>query len=148
VHEERRSCALLISLEHLDAFRESYGFVASDDVLRRVQLDDPQYDARAECGDDFLGHIGPVDFVLTVAPANLSALVERLQSRLDHRWITFIRSRIGSRLRNAKDRLAVKMSEMPLAAGGHISNVEQLKSSCCAGKNRNSIAYHGRHSNL
>ena len=29
----------LISLENLDVFRESYGFVASDDVLRAVEFD-------------------------------------------------------------------------------------------------------------
>ena len=118
---------LLISLEHLDAFRESYGFVASDDVLRAFSLMILNTMRELNGGDDFLGHIGPVDFVLTVAPANLSALVERLQSRLDQSLDYFYPIKDREQAAKRKDRLAVKMSEMPLAAGGHISNVEQLK---------------------
>ena len=77
--------------------------------------------------DDFVGHIGPADFVLTVAPANLSALYERLQSRLDQSLDYFYPIKDREQAAKRRDRLAVKMSEMPLVAGERISNAEQLK---------------------
>ena len=118
---------LLVSLEHLDTFRESYGFVASDDVLRAFSLMIVNTMRELNSGDDFLGHIGPADFILAVAPSNLSALYERLHSRLDQSLDYFNPIKDREQAAKRKDRLAVRMSEMPLAAGGHISNAEQLK---------------------
>ncbi len=118
---------LLISLEHLDVFREAYGFVASNDVLRAFSLMIVNTIRELNSGDDFLGHIGPTDFVLTVAPANLSALYERLQSRLDQSLDYFYPIKDREQAAKRKERLAVRMSEMPLAASGRVSNAEQLK---------------------
>jgi DNA-binding response OmpR family regulator len=118
---------LLISLEHLDAFREAYGFVASDDVLRAFSLMIVNTMRELDGSGDFLGHIGPADFVLTVAPANLSALVERLQSRLDQSLDYFYPIKDRDQASKHKDRLEVRMSEMPLTGGVHFKNVEQLK---------------------
>lgn len=118
---------LLISLEHLDVFREAYGFVASDDVLRAFSLMIVNTMHELNSGDDFLGHIGPTDFVLTVAPADLSALYERLQSRLDQSLDYFYPIKDREQAAKRKDRLAVRMFDMPLAAGGRFSNAEQLK---------------------
>lgn len=52
---------LHICIHHLDAFREAYGFVASDDVLRAISL--MIHNTMKETGspDDFLGHISPTD---------------------------------------------------------------------------------------
>jgi len=74
---------LIISLENLDAFRESYGFVASDDVLRAVSL--MIHNARKEIGnpDDFLGHLGTTDFVLITTPDKAANLKDRIHSRLE-----------------------------------------------------------------
>jgi DNA-binding response OmpR family regulator len=74
---------LIVSLENLDAFRESYGFVASDDVLRAVSL--MIHNARKEMGgsEDFLGHVGQTDFVLITTPDRASNLQERIHSRLE-----------------------------------------------------------------
>ena len=118
---------LLVSLEHLDTFREAYGFVASDDVLRAFSLMIVNTMRELNGGDDFLGHIGPADFVLTVAPANLSALHERLQSRLDQSLDYFYPIKDREQAAKRKDCLAVRMSDLPLAVGGRITNVEQLK---------------------
>ena len=118
---------LLVSLEHLDSFRESYGFVASDDVLRAFSLMIVNTMRQFSSGDDFLGHIGPADFVMTVAPANLSTLYERLHSRLDQSLDYFYPIKDRDQTSKRKDRLVVRMSEMPLAAGGHFKSAEQLK---------------------
>ena len=107
---------LLISLEHLDAFREAYGFVASDDVLRAFSLMIVNTMRELNSGDDFLGHIGPADFVLTVAPSNLSALYERLRSRLDQSLDYFYPIKDREQASKRKDRLMVRMADLPLAA--------------------------------
>jgi hypothetical protein len=54
-------------------------------------------------------------------------LYERLHSRLDQSLDYFYPIKDREQAAKRKDRLAVRMSEMPLAAGGHISNAEQLK---------------------
>lgn len=78
---------LVVSLRGLAAFRESYGFVASDDVLRVISL--TLAGASDEiCGEDgFCGHLDDDLFVL-VAPARLAAalsdrIAERLHGTLD-----------------------------------------------------------------
>ncbi|HEY9152997.1 MAG TPA: response regulator [Anaerolineales bacterium] len=118
---------LLVSLEYLDEFREAYGFVASDDVLRAFSLMIVNTMRELNGSDDFLGHIGAADFVLTVAPSNLSALYERLHSRLDQSLDYFYPIKDREQASKRKDRLAVKMSEMPLSGAGRFSNAEQLK---------------------
>lgn len=74
---------LLISLNNLEYFREDYGFVASDDVLRAVSL--MIHNAIREPGspNDFLGQLTPTDFLLVVHPNDLNDLRERIRSRLE-----------------------------------------------------------------
>ena len=62
---------LHICINHLDAFRESYGFVASDDVLRAISLMIQNTLKEGGTAEDFLGHISPTDFVVVVPPSNL-----------------------------------------------------------------------------
>jgi DNA-binding response OmpR family regulator len=79
-----RTWALLgITLENLDAFRETYGFVASDDVLRAISL--MIHNAVREIGNpsDFIGQVSPNEFLLVTTPGALPALTERIRSRLD-----------------------------------------------------------------
>jgi DNA-binding response OmpR family regulator len=73
---------LIISLENLDIFRESYGFVASDDVIRAVGL--MVRNTLKELGEqeDFLGHLGPTDLVLISETEQAGALQENINSRL------------------------------------------------------------------
>ena len=74
---------LIVSLENLDFFREAYGFVASDDVLRAVSL--MVHNARKEIGspEDFLGHLSATDFVLITTPERAGNLQDRIRSRLE-----------------------------------------------------------------
>jgi DNA-binding response OmpR family regulator len=61
----KSGAALLhISISHLDSFRESYGFVASDDVLRAISLMIHNTMKEVGAAEDFLGHISPTDFVV------------------------------------------------------------------------------------
>lgn len=80
---EHRWAILLVSLKNLDNFREQYGFVASDDVLRAVSL--MIHNALRDLGGpkDFLGQLGATDFVLFTRLNTLGALIERIQTRLE-----------------------------------------------------------------
>jgi PleD family two-component response regulator len=79
---EKSWALLLVSLLHLDVFSESYGFVASDDVLRAVGL--MIRNAVRELGgpNDFVGQAGPTDFLVVTSPNSLAALSERIRARL------------------------------------------------------------------
>lgn len=74
---------LLVSLHHVDAFRDAYGFVATDDVLRANGL--MIQNAVRELGSpsDFIGQFSPVEFILVTSPAGMEALSERIRSRLE-----------------------------------------------------------------
>lgn len=74
---------LLVSIQNLDFFREVYGFVASDDLLRAASL--MLHDAVNEVGapNDFIGHLGPADFILVVEPESVSGLKDRMHKRLE-----------------------------------------------------------------
>jgi len=117
---------LLVSLENLDAFREAYGFVASDDVLRAVSL--MIYNAMREVGapDDFLGHLTPSDFVLVVAPENLTAMKKRIQSRLEQSLDYFYPIRDREAALKMPSRLSLRIAEIPLLQE-KFDNVEALK---------------------
>ena len=118
---------LLVALENLEVFREAYGFVASDDVLRAFSLMIVNTMRELHNGGNFLGHIGTTDFVLTVAPGDLSALYERLHSRLNQALDYFYPVKDRELAMKRKDHLAIKLVEMPFMADGRFSSAEQLK---------------------
>ncbi len=78
VDERLREClqsqewaALVVSIANLAEFREAYGFVASDDVLRAVSL--MIHNAMRGLGgaSDFIGQLGDTEFLLITGPNNL-----------------------------------------------------------------------------
>ena len=117
---------LLVSLENLDAFREIYGFVASDDVLRAFSV--MIHNTMTEVGakDDFLGHLGPAEFVLATQSLNLPALQERLRSRLTQSLDYFYPVKDRERVSQRSDKLGVKMSDMSTVKG-RFTSVDKLK---------------------
>lgn len=117
---------LLVSLENLDAFREAYGFVASDDVLRAVSL--MIYNAMREVGspDDFLGHLTPSDFVLVITPGNLTAMKKRIRSRLEQSLDYFYPIRDRETALKMPNRLSLKISEIS-SLQEKFDNVDALK---------------------
>ncbi|HXF83857.1 MAG TPA: response regulator [Anaerolineales bacterium] len=117
---------LHISINHLDAFRESYGFVASDDVLRAISL--MIHNTMKETGstDDFLGHISPTDFVVVISPEHLAPFQERIRSRLEQSLDYFYPIRDREQAATNPKRLSIKVTEVP-SVFGRFSTVEQLK---------------------
>jgi DNA-binding response OmpR family regulator len=85
---------LALTLHNLGHFRELYGFVAADDVLRAVALmirsAIREQDSSDEC---FIGHIGPESFVVSAPPPLLNDVRERLEARLNQSWAYFYPAR-------------------------------------------------------
>ena len=117
---------LLISLENLQAFRELYGFVASDDVLRAVSL--MVVNAMREVGntDGFLGHITATEFVLSISPANLPVLNEKIINRLEQSLDYFYPIRDRDQAGSWPDRLSVKTAQL-LSLSEKFQTAEDLK---------------------
>jgi len=117
---------LLVSIINLDIFRDAYGFVASDDVLRAISL--MVHNAMREGGDsdDFAGHLTPTDFVLMVSPGKLSALQARVSTRLEQSLDYFYPIKDRDQASKSKNRLIIKVVEVPSETGG-FNDVDTLK---------------------
>ena len=72
---------LQISIEHLSAFKDVYGFVASDEVLRFSALLLNEIDDNLGTFNDFIGHASSDTFVLITMANNVQPLVEQLRQR-------------------------------------------------------------------
>ena len=117
---------LHICIHHLDSFREAYGFVASDDVLRAISLMIHNTIKENGSTDDFLGHISPTDFVVVISPASLPAFEERIRSRLEQSLDYFYPIKDREQATKQPDRLSIQISEVP-SVYGRFSSVDQLK---------------------
>ena len=117
---------LHISISHLDSFRESYGFVASDDVLRAISLMIQNTMKETGSTDDFLGHISPTDFVIVSTPSNLPPFQDRIRSRLEQSLDYFYPIKDREQASKSPKRLSVKILEVP-SVFGRYSSVDQLK---------------------
>ncbi len=117
---------LHISINNLDSFREAYGFVASDDVLRAISL--MIHNTMKETGspEDFLGHMSPTDFAVVISPSNLVPFQERIKSRLEQSLDYFYPIKDREQVSQRQDRLAIEISEIPSVFGRYTS-VDQLK---------------------
>jgi PleD family two-component response regulator len=117
---------LLVSLDNLNAFREDYGFVASDDVLRAFSV--MIHNTMAEVGaqEDFIGHLGPAEVVMVIQSASLPVIQERLHSRLTQSLDYFYPIEDREAVTKRPHRLGVKMIDMPFVKG-RFASVEQLK---------------------
>lgn len=82
LYSEDKWALLLVSINSLGKFREMYGFVAADDVLRAVTL--MVRNAVREHGKetDFIGHLNGDDFLIITAPESVSKIRERIESRI------------------------------------------------------------------
>jgi DNA-binding response OmpR family regulator len=124
--QKKKWSLFLVSILNLDVFRDAYGFVASDDVLRAISL--MIHNAMREVGDadDFVGHLTPTDFVLMVYPGKLSAMQERVRTRLEQSLDYFYPIKDRDQASKRNDRLVIKVIPVP-AEGGSFSGVDALK---------------------
>ncbi|MGE5249313.1 MAG: response regulator [Bacteroidota bacterium] len=116
---------LLISLENMDAFREAYGFVASDDVLRAFSMMITNTLPEIDEACDFIGHLSPTEFVVAVPAVDMPALQERLRTRLEQSVDYFYPIRDREKTARRGDRLVVKIAGMQ--PGLRLEGADQIK---------------------
>ena len=102
---------LYISIQNMGTFREAYGFVASDDVLRAISLMIVNTLREFSRPDDFLGHLSATDLVLVVPPSSLQVLRDKLKSRLDQSVEYFYPLKDREQVAKRPDRLGAKLAE-------------------------------------
>jgi GGDEF domain-containing protein len=117
---------LHISILNLQSFRDAYGFVASDDVLRAISLMILNTLKETGSPEDFLGHIGPSDFVVVLSPETLLPFQEKIKARLEQSLDYFYPLSDREQASKKADRLAIHVAEMP-SVYGKFSSVDQLK---------------------
>ncbi len=117
---------LFTSIENMDAFREAYGFVASDDVLRAISLMIVNTMREVSRPEDFLGHLTATDFIIVLPPANLAALSEKLRSRLEQSMEYFYPIKDREQMAKRKDRLGTKLAEVA-SLKGKFATLDQAK---------------------
>ena len=106
------SALLFISIENMSVFREAYGFVASDDVLRAVSLMIVNTMREFSRPEDFLGHVSSTEFILVVPPSNLAALSDKLRSRMEQSVEYFYPIKDREQISKRADRLGAKLAEI------------------------------------
>ncbi len=68
-------------LEYYDPFKEVYGFVAGDEVLRFTALLIREVVDEVGAATDFIGHPGGENFIIIANDANAAAIRDRLKAR-------------------------------------------------------------------
>ncbi len=129
VSQSGKSWALLtIGIQGLEAFGDQYGFIASDDVLRAVTL--MVNNAIREVGNesDFIGHLGPHEFVIITDAEHLPAIRERIEVRIKQSMEYFypLKDRDEARKAMAENRLQLVVGQV-LSTEGPFPDLSALK---------------------
>jgi PleD family two-component response regulator len=120
---------LFIGIKNLSGFRELYGFVAADDVLRAVSL--MVKNAVREHGreEDFVGHIEPEAFVIITTPQLVAQIREKIESRIRQSREYFYPLKDREKVREAMDADHLKLIGGQLDhTTGSYQTLEELKS--------------------
>lgn len=78
-----------IRLNHFEPFKEAYGFVASDDVLRFTGMLIGEVLDELGSVSDFIGHIGGDNFMVLTAEENSIGIRHRLTTRFNEEVLTY-----------------------------------------------------------
>lgn len=118
---------MLVTVGNWEAFREAYGFVASDDVLRAVSLM-VQNSLRDEGSEsDFLGHFSPTEFILITTPDHVANLTDRISNRLAQSIDYFYPVKDREADSPIPNRLHIKVTELDRAAAHSLQDLDSLK---------------------
>lgn len=117
---------LLVSIINMESFREAYGFVASDDVLRAISLMTINTMREVSRPEDFLGHLSYTDFILVLPPSNLAALSEKLRARLEQSVEYFYPIKDREQMVKSPNCLNIKLAEIASLIDG-FTDINQVK---------------------
>jgi diguanylate cyclase (GGDEF)-like protein len=70
-----------VRINHFEAFKEVYGFVAGDDVLRFTAMLMSEVVDELGNPNDFIGHAGGDNFIIIISEENAQAIRQRLKAR-------------------------------------------------------------------
>jgi PleD family two-component response regulator len=109
-----------LRLEHYDPFKEVYGFVAGDDVLRFTAMLMGEVVDELGTADDFIGHPGGDNFIIVTSDTAGPLIRERIQSRFAAEVLThynFMDREQGYITATGKDGNPAKVPIMSVAIG-------------------------------
>jgi DNA-binding response OmpR family regulator len=119
IMSEDEWAVLVLSLNRLNEFRDLYGFVAADDVLRALAL--MIRNAVREFGTDadFIGHLAAETFVIITGPNAIKSIRERLEARLQQSREYFYPVRDRQKIREGieTDHLRLTSASVDSSAG-------------------------------
>ncbi|MEO8607565.1 MAG: response regulator [Chloroflexota bacterium] len=125
---------LLMGIGGLGDFREQYGFVAADDVMRAVTLMIRNAVREHGSEDDFIGHIGPEDFIVVTTPEKINEIRERIENRIRQSREYFYPLKDRERAKEAAESNQLRLRSGTLQkSAGPFENVEALKTALYAG---------------
>jgi DNA-binding response OmpR family regulator len=126
---------LTMRIQGLDYFREMYGFVAADDVLRAVSL--MLNNAVRDAGDesDFIGHLDASSFVMVTSPDRVNSIRERIEVRLQNSLDYFYPLKDRDKLRDTDDESRLQLIIGTLnSKDGDFQGLDELKTALLRAK--------------
>jgi PleD family two-component response regulator len=128
IFSDENWAALALSISSLGEFREMYGFVAADDVLRAVAL--MIRNAVREFGseEDFIGHLGSEEFIIITMPEAIKNIRERLEMRVSQSREYFYPARDRQKVREDQEANHLRLSSASVdSKSGPFETVEDLR---------------------
>ncbi len=118
---------LVLSINRLGDFRERYGFVAADEVLRAVALMIRNSVREHGAEEDFIGHQAAESFLVITSPAAVNDIAGRLQARLDQSREYFYPMEDRERIREGTQEDLLQISSVTVTSdSGPFDLVEAL----------------------
>lgn len=113
---------LVVSLDNLEAFRDAYGFVAADDVLRAIGA---LVQGRRAPGE-FLGHLSATDLVAVLPAGAAAEQAEQVRPVLEASLESFYPLKDRDRLAELPQRLVARVRSVD-ALHGRFESAEALR---------------------
>ncbi|GAB4514028.1 MAG: response regulator [Anaerolineae bacterium] len=119
---------LRVSINSLGRFREMYGFVAADDVLRAVTLMIRNAVREHGTAEDYVGHVGPEDFIIITQADNVERIRERIEKRIEQSREYFYPLKDRDKAREAMEANHLKLDSAIInKADGPFEDLDDLK---------------------
>jgi DNA-binding response OmpR family regulator len=109
---------LQVRISSLSRFREMYGFVAADDVLRAVTLMIRNAVREHGSNDDYIGHLGTEDFIIVTQRDNVDPIRDRIRRRIEQSREYFYPLKDRDKAREAMEANYLQIQS------GHLSNTD------------------------
>lgn len=116
---------LVVTLLNVPQFRDAYGFVAADDLLRAVALMLQDTLRELPAADLFLGQYDAGRFLIIAPTAQAAALKQAVAARLDQSFDLFYHSPDREKSTFGTNRLAVSVTE--IQSGSSAGGLERVK---------------------